>query len=168
MTIQRYPFGLPGLLDMKAGGDVPVELAQVAQGTLDLAEFYLAPRLRVAGGSTAALNTTGFFQGNNLTVPAQEIWVVRTITISAPQNPAATTYRARPAYVRAGFNLTALIQGGPASVEGNAGDRLLCGWSFDPYRLFMPGDAFGVWIEDVTLGTATAFDVSVDYVPVLI
>jgi hypothetical protein len=102
--INRVPSGLLGLLDLKAQGENPAQLAAHVQATIDLRDFYaLATRGTISQASTltALGNTAGIFL--NLTVPQGELWLVTGMTahLSAPPLGAAATFAAAVGYIPA-------------------------------------------------------------------
>jgi hypothetical protein len=164
-TIQKYPTGLPGLLAMKASGNVPPELLSQVQASVDITEFYLALEFRVASGNTAGVATTGFAGvSGTLTVPDGEMWCMRRQNAVVTSGlPAGTTYQFRTALLRRGFGTVTNVQVGERASSGTVGAQPAASQIYTPWVLAFPGDTFGVWVESLALGVAQPFAISVEY-----
>lgn len=167
-TIQRYPIGLPGLLTMKASGDVPPSLSAEVSASIDLTEFYLAPEVLVANGNTGNLNAIGFF-ASPIAVPFGEMWCVRNISAAAGAAiGAGTTLKWHVAWQRRSATLTAQTGHGQTLVTGTAGEAPGVGQLFEPFRLFYQGDLFGAWCDGGTFAIPQPLSISVEYQRILI
>jgi hypothetical protein len=162
MPIQRPPAGLLELLGLRGTGLTPTALEDYLRGSLDLTVLYLAPLGRTLRGATGVANATGFFAGTGLTVPTSEIWVATALSASSSNMAAGESYRLSPAVSRGGsVNTLEIFRQGEQTASGIT-QRIGTGVALELYDLYGPGDAFGVYVTDVTAG-AHNFSVDVSY-----
>lgn len=92
--IQRIPRGLLAFLDVKAGGEYPVQLITQLQPTIDLTKWYAAEAESFTASAVQIGTTTeGTFinftvtsvtditDGVSLTVPQTQVWVLQAATV---------------------------------------------------------------------------------------
>lgn len=155
--INQVPQGLLSILDMKARGQAPRELASAVGGSIELLPFYLVNgRGTVTGTSTPS--AIGY--SSNLQVAQDELWWVHSIHSQSGALAAGTTYRIVPAFRRnnIGGAVTIMPFGEPTSwVAGEA-----IGVGYDGPWLMLPGDSLGLWCAQYTAGTPTGIVQAVD------
>lgn len=151
--INRVPPGLLSLLGIQSTGRNPVLLADDLQAVLDLTQSYFIGQSQVYGDVTAALGTTGFFSGAVGSPSAGELWVFSQVVIACGVLPAATTYRVRPAVAQVGTG--EILHVSSMTASGTAGERPVAATTEPIY--VRPNELLGVFVESVTLGTASPF-----------
>jgi len=161
-TIQRFPTGLPSFLVMNASGDVPPTLAAEVSGSIELTEWYLGPDVFIAEALTAVMGAAGYYS-SIVTVPTGVLWAVRSVSVAFGAGlGAATNYTIRPAWQRRSYALTNQSIIGQDSASGTTGTIPAASHHFDAFRLFYPGDTFGVWVEAFA-GVAQQASVRVEF-----
>jgi hypothetical protein len=157
--INRVPPGLLSLLDIKSLGVNPVQLADQMSPVIDLANLYIESISTTRSGVTATVNSTGAKSpatGFSFQPGAGEIFVLTKAAVAgSAQNPSATTYRIQACVYDNALG-PVLEVGNP--VEGNAGDWVAA--SINRPLILTPGQGFGLFVADVTLGTAITFQIS--------
>lgn len=163
MRIGRYPQGYLELLAAKANGSTPSEIADQVMPVLDVSPYYGLGAFQVRSASTAVVNATGFFGdvASSLVVPNGELWRVHNVTILSTALAAATAYRLRAAAYLT--NLSNAYRLAPGLATYVATERPGFGWDAPYPALFGAGWAFGLWCEQLTLGTSQAFTIAVHY-----
>jgi hypothetical protein len=152
-TIQRYPLGLLGLVDLKDMGQGPNTFSETLQPTIDATKYYLLSRVGQNSGQAANVNATGFFAATGLLIPIQTVWAVDFITaVPSAVLGAATTTRFRLAVARS--NGTSIMSFGDLA-SGTVGERPTAN-ARDLY--FTPGDQLGIFCES---WAGVAFNVNV-------
>lgn len=85
LPINRVPPGLLSLLDTKSGGINPLQLADELSGSIELLDFYAATTNEYEYGDSVSTNAVGQLAplgaGDNMRVPAGEIWIVDYIAV---------------------------------------------------------------------------------------
>lgn len=162
MRIGRYPSGYLELLDAKSNGTTPPDASEFVQPVIDVTAHYALGVQRVVSGNTGSVGTTGFFSvGGSLQIPTGELWRVKQVHVTGTALAAATTYRLRPGVANTGVTGQFLL--GPDSAAAIAAGRPAAAWEPQRELLLQPGWSFGLWCEEVTLGTAQVFTVTVLY-----
>lgn len=172
--IQRIPRGLLSFLDVKAGGDYPVNFITQLQPTLDLMRFYANGEAQhytaggIAIGSTASgtklpfTNTTvtDLTNGANLIVPQNETWMLLDATTEMNFN-LSTAGDIFDVALQIGFNSTATrfvipaqtLQGNPyLGVTGNVAYR-----SLNEPQFIMPGNELALRVIRCVAAAGTPF-----------
>jgi hypothetical protein len=166
--INRTPQGLLSLLDMVARGQTPRELGAATQLVIEARDLYAIGTARALRVNTSAANLVGYWGG--VAVPNNETWLVHGFSAQAALSLAAgTTYRARLAY-NAGFDAatgTAThVSLGESAVYTTGSRPLLFAGRLPP--LLLPGSTLGVWVDEVTVGTAIQWVTQVHYTPLTV
>lgn len=87
--INRLPVGLSQLLQIKAGGNTPPILNDELRGVIDLSDFYLANKEQT--WTALQNNVNARFTGPTVTVPNNELWLVRGVEARAGLDVINTT-----------------------------------------------------------------------------
>lgn len=174
--INRYPAGLLGLIDVKAMGKAPRNMAPSVNGVVDFDPFYRAENRIVkffgqVGVVTVGLYVPGGLFSANNAVPDGQVWLVESIlarTITAVPN--GGLLRVAPAIVRANVGANELFwagtpeQIGPASAT-RAVNGVISSYTFAKPLVMMPGmklalsvvetEALGVGVDVDCLATVS-------------
>jgi hypothetical protein len=158
--INRVPIGLLSLLGIKALGDNPRELSNQVWPNLDLMPFYLAATTEVLNVNTLAVNANGFWGATAATTTNLKLWVVNSYTCRSVANlGAATSIRFRAAINDTTTNR--IVSVSDALSVGAAGESPICG--FSQRIVMLPGYQLGIWVEQIALGVAPTFQISLSY-----
>lgn len=166
--IQRVARGLPDLLGMKATGASNAQLAPELRPVLDLWNPYTIDRLTIAGDTTAVVNGTGQWPGasGTLVVPAGQVWDVRNLTLQRTAALAAGTVYNLCFSIDRGFGLWT-VEGPPVAFDATSSP--LHGIRFAPGSLLLRGsEKPSLVCTKYTAGTAVAFTLLMEYVPLLV
>lgn len=154
--INTPPIGLLGLLGIKSLGVNPSVLPDAVAPTVDLNALYLAAREELLSGATSAISTRGNWPVTNLVVPTNELWIVTSaVCTAAAAVIAATTYKVRCAVYD--------VQSGLPYTTGDLTTVTAGEIPAAPLRgplIVRPGQGLSVFAESVTLGTASAMNVT--------
>lgn len=147
VSLQRYPLGLLGLLDLKDMGRGPDLFRRDVSAVIDATPFYLATRASYQSGQALAVNATGFFPAVGLSISEQSIWVMERVSARpSAALGAGVSIRYRLAVSRAaGNNIVAL----PGTASGAATEFPNLGAEG---FVMLPGDQLGVWVEQIAAG----------------
>ena len=154
LTVQRVPRGVLDYLGLRGSGDLPHELSNQVQLSVEAGALYGMDLLRATSKLLLALGT-GFTTDSTLTVPSGELWVVANISAEIA-TAAASTFSGNVGYKRLQDNPgSCRILNTPsltlaASQTGNLGNSCAFG-----EVILAPGDTIGVRCTAVT-GTANA------------
>lgn len=143
-NVNRVPQGLLSLLDMKAAGENPRELANLLAGVLDLTDLYLSNLRQTVSANVTPAGTA--FISAGLGPSAGEIWYVRQATcVSSGVLPAAAFLAFAVGYQPGGV-LGFFIGMGPDSRDSTVGERPVS-VSVDT-AVLQPGDLLGAWVSN--------------------
>lgn len=158
LTIQRFPKGLLGLLDMKGSGQTPPDLSSIVQPQIDVSALYMADARRSLGGGAGPNVLLGFAFNNGSKVPEGEMWVVNNITVTVTTGGAVTGEYAA-GYQDNGSNSFVVS---PYMTVPISQTVVGIGVQFAPWSLvLMPGYKVGIWGKNLT-GLTTS-QIWVDY-----
>lgn len=154
LTIQRFPTGLLGLLGTQASGDTPTLLNEQVAAIIDLLPFYSVNARVSFVGSEANLSGPGnsYFGGVGKAQAVQpgEMWLVHQFCVKTTTAVGAgMTGVFSPGITRGGTGPSAVITFG-VSKSVVAGDLFNVGVYFDTPLVALPGDVFGVTIDQMT------------------
>lgn len=144
--IQRLPFGLLSLFDSKTQGRNPPDFDDNLRLTSDVSEFYL-PTLQTLRVTQAAIATTGTF--GPITVPFNEIWIVRHIGGRAVFSAGGGNVRLQPQIVPPGQTFALPIGDQVEGALAAAGDQCWCNWW--GHAVFKPDTQFQIALALNTL-----------------
>lgn len=159
--IQRFPWGLLDVFNMKAGGDTPHQLAREVSPSVEALPFYLqgvrrtdfAPISLSAGGGFAGLSTPRV--GDN------EIWIVTNLSLTLTAG-VGTSGQWAPAY-RVDTNASSpnFLVGAPLTAVASA--TVKAGYQFAVGELILlPGYQLGVYGNNVVAPPLTSALINVD------
>jgi len=156
--INRFPSSLLSYLDMKSRGQTPRTLAPEVRGMVNLDRWYLE-QTRVLSNTSGSPAGTGFVNFGQ--VPEGQTWVVRGLSATTSiVLPAATTYlESLAVLMRVTAGGAAIFPVTPPTAFAT-GVRVGLGWQGE--ILLRPGDQVGLWVHDLTLGTATSHSFTSD------
>lgn len=158
--INRVPAGLLALLDMKARGQNPRELAPQLLGTVELLDLYLSQNRRTDSGAvSSAISPTNV---TTFTVPQDQLWYAYGIGISSSVAVSAHGVVATVLRNTLGGSVVVHRLGAPHAFL--AGDAVSAGWP-GPF-LFQPGDKIG--ISHFRTSAVLSCSLSIDYTPLAI
>lgn len=156
--VQALPRGLLNLLEMQSNGKGPSALSETLIPTVDATNLYLAARVEgLLGGISTP--TFAFNDIPQLTVPANELWVVERINGLVQSGDAGVTFRGAIAILlpRAGTSNTPILV-----TEPGATAALASNWTLgNGQRMYLPaGTRIGMYVQDIVgvpTGLSTVF-----------
>lgn len=157
--INTQPVGLLGLLGIKSVGRNPSVLADSVAPTFDMAALYVGAVAENLSGATSAINLRGMWVVSNLVVPNGELWIVESCVLTAANAViAATTYKVRPCV----YDVASGLPYHAGELTTVTAGEIPCAPFPAPF-LVTAGQGIGVFAESVTLGTASAMNVTVRF-----
>lgn len=162
--INTQPLGLLGLLGIKTIGRNPSILPDIVSPIIDIGPLYRAQGAMNLSGATSAVNLRGNWTVSNLIVPPGELWVVESAVLTAAAAViVGTTYKVRCCV----YDVQSGLPYNAGELSTVTAGEIPCAPMNGPF-LVAPGQGIGVFAESVTLGTASAFNVTIRYTRALI
>ena len=155
-TIQRYPRGLVGALDIK-DRSTPSAIDDRLSLVFDTTEFYLhslTQTFQSNAGSPIAIGTPGGGIGP-ITVPERQLWLLRLASVNLETAVAETMVRAILLYRPEGTTASVRVAMGVGGAAGGAGDRVCAVWQPSYPLLLRPGSTITGQLASQNAGAIT-------------